>query len=80
MWLTPHFPDLCRSSCIYNAMGAHGPCPATFNVQLRPLCKAMTCVEGKCDSIIHHRIEDTFSINRLLVYDNCYAISCHSLE
>jgi len=27
MWLTPHFPDLCRSSCIYNAMAPTGPCP-----------------------------------------------------
>ena len=80
MWLTPHFPDLCRSSCIYTLGGRMAPAHPTFNVQLRPLCKVMTCVESKCDSIIHHRIEDTFSFNKLLVYDNCYVISCHSLE
>jgi len=33
--------------------------------------------ENKNHASLHHHIKDMFSFSRLLVYDNCYAISCH---
>ena len=36
--------------------------------------------ENSIDVIIHHTIQSMNIYSYLLVYDNCYRISCHSLE
>ena len=38
----------------------------------------MTWGESKSAVSSHHHIKDMFIFNSLLVYDNCYGISCHT--
>jgi len=40
----------------------------------------MTCGESRNHASVHQHTEGISNINYLLVYDNCYGISCHSLE
>ena len=58
---------------------AVAPAPPLFTAQLSALCNVMTCGESSQTATLHHHIEDMFSFNGLLVFDNCYAISCHAL-
>ena len=78
-WLTLYFTDLCRSTCIYNVHPPHGPCPLPLTAQLHVSCGVMTRGENKSTATFHHHIKDVLVINTLLVYDNCYTISCHHL-
>jgi len=39
----------------------------------------MTHGESSKTETLHHYIKDVNKISDLLVYDNCYAISCHAL-
>ena len=57
----------------------HGPCPPPLTAQLRALCNVMTRGESTITATFHHHIKDVLDINTLLVYDNCYTISCHYL-
>ena len=55
------------------------PAHPLLNVQLCALCKVMTRVESKYAVTFHQHTEGIHQIKHLLVYDNCYAISCHHL-
>ena len=79
MWLTLYFPDL----CIYvYTVTPHPPVALAYpclTAQLRTSCNVMAHGEGKHHVNIHHVIQSMWDINGLLVFDNCYAISCHYL-
>ena len=51
-----------------------------FTAQFCALCGVMTCGESRINASLHQYIKDVNKINGLLVYDNCYGISCHSKE
>jgi len=57
---------------------AMAPAHPAFTAQLDALCKVMTHGESSKTETLHHYIEDVNKISDLLVYDNCYAISCHA--
>jgi len=80
MWLTVIFPDLCRSTCTYTHTPRLAHARPPFTMQLRLLCNVMTCGESRNHASVHQHTEGISNINYLLVYDNCYGISCHSLE
>ena len=79
MWLTVIFPDLCI--CLYIL---------TYTPRMAPahplLIGAIACImqghdvgeNGLCLTF-HRHTEGIHQIKHLLVYDNCYAISCHHL-
>ena len=54
-----------------------GPCPAPLNVRVVMHNALQGCGEKTIDVIIHHTIQSMNKNSDLLVYDNCYAISCH---
>lgn len=70
---------ICVFLCIHIHAPRHGPClPTAVTAQLSALCNVMTCGESSSSALVHQHIEDMFSFNDLLVYDNCYGISCHA--
>ena len=79
MWLTLIISDL----CIYvYTVTPHPPVALAYpclTAQLRTSCNVMAHGEGKHHGNIHHVIRSMWDINGLLVFDNCYAISCHYL-
>jgi len=67
--------------CIYYPRGGVWPSPtAAFTLRMPTHYALHTCGDSKNHASLHHHIKDMFTFNHLLVYDNCYAISCHSLE
>ena len=80
MWLTVIFPDLCRYVYTYTTLPPVAPARPSSHTQLPALCKVMTCGESTNHASVHQHTEGISNINYLLVYDNCYGISCHSLE
>ena len=55
------------------------PAHPAFTAQLRVLCNVMTCGESRQTDAFHQHTEGVSNFNDLLVYDNCYGISCHAL-
>jgi len=77
MWLTLHFPDLCWDTCIYTYTPPVAPAYPSLNACVVKHNTLQGCGEKTIDVIIHHTIQSMNKNNGLLVYDNCYAISCH---
>ena len=68
---------ICVLLCTYIPAGGQWPLPRPCQrIHDHALCKHMTCVERKITPSIHHHIKDMNVISNLLVYDNCYSISC----
>jgi len=55
------------------------PAPWRLNTRMAKHNALQGCGENRIDVIIHHYTKGISIINGLLVYDNCYAISCHYL-
>ena len=79
MWLTVIFPNL----CVYVYILTHTPRMAPAHPLL--MC-AIACImqghdvgENRLCLTFHRHTEGIHSFKHLLVYDNCYAISCHHL-
>ena len=69
---------ICVFLCIHLTWdGGVAPAYPAFTAQLPVLCKVMTHGESSKTETLHQYIEDVNKISGLLVYDNCYAISCH---
>ena len=79
MWLTVIFPDLCIYVYILTYTPRMAPAHPLFMTQFCALCNVMTQVKAEMMSHIHQHTEGISNIKQLLVYDNCYAISCHHL-
>lgn len=79
MWLTVIFPDLCICTCILTPTPPMAPARPHFILQFCALCNVMTQVKAEMVPHIHRHTEGISNIKQLLVYDNCYAISCHHL-
>ena len=79
MWLTVIFADLCICTCILTPTPPMAPAHPHFIMQFCALCNVMTQVKAEIVPHIHQHTEGIHQIKHLLVYDNCYAISCHHL-
>ena len=53
------------------------PARPPLNVRVVMYNALQGCGEDTIDAYIHHYTKGISIISRLLVYDNCYAISCH---
>jgi len=68
---------------LYTYIRTPPPCPLPtplITAQLCALCKVMTCGESRQTEAVHQHTEGVSNFNGLLVYDNCYGISCQSLD
>ena len=54
------------------------PAHPAFTAQLHVSCNVMTCGESSQTDTFHQHTEGVSNINALLVFDNCYGISCHA--
>jgi len=55
------------------------PAHPLLNTRMAKYNALQGCGENRIDAIIHHTIQSMSINSDLLVYDNCYAISCHHL-
>ena len=79
MWLTVIFPDLCICTYILTPTPPIAHARPPLLMQICALCNVMTQVKAEMMPHIHRHTEGINNIKHLLVYDNCYAISCHHL-
>lgn len=80
MWLTVIFPNLCVSVYILTYTPHMAPAHPFLNTRMAKHNALQGCGENINSATIHHSIQSMSINNSLLVYDNCYSISCHSLE
>ena len=80
MWLTVIFPDLCIYVYILTYTPRMAPAHPLFMTQFCALCNVMAHGESRQTETLHQHTEGVSNFNGLLVYDNCYGISCQSLD
>ena len=77
MWLTVIFPDLCIYTCILTYYPPMAPAHPSLMPAIVRIMQGHDVGESRIDASLHRHTEGIHQIKHLLVYDNCYAISCH---
>ena len=76
MWLTLHFPDLCRYTSILTHYPPLPPAYPTSPYKYAPV-RGSSCFGGSCYHVMSHHICTLSNVYRAIrPLSNCYAISC----
>ena len=79
MWLTVIFPDLCIYVYILTHTPRLAPAHPLLMCAIARIMQGHDAGESQMCLTFHRHTEGIHSFKHLLVYDNCYAISCHHL-
>ena len=76
MWLTLHFPDLCRCTCIYTYYPPVSPACPTSPYKYTPVRGSSCFGESYYYVMFHHMLTLSYVYRAIRPLGNCYAISC----